>query len=125
QADFIFFKFWPTYIFYESLCRTSEIHQITISRSVEGCGVGYILENIIKSALMVLLGNNLWSYIDIIDIIYLYQSQNMQNTSIFSTIILFTTKPTWRRPCTGLANATCSCSANIKSARSIVHIISV
>ncbi|CAL4131832.1 unnamed protein product [Meganyctiphanes norvegica] len=103
--------------FYESLCRTSEIHQITISRSAEGCGVGYILENIIKSALMVLLGNNLWSYIDIIDIIYLYRSQNMQNTSIFSTIILFTTKQTWRRPCTGLANATCSCSANIKSAR--------
>ncbi|CAL4152651.1 unnamed protein product, partial [Meganyctiphanes norvegica] len=116
----------PTYIFYESLCRTSEIQQISISRSAEGCGRdGYILENIIKSALMVLLGNNLWSYIDIIDIIYLYQSQNMQNTSIFSTIILFTMKATWRPPYAGFANATWSCSANIKSARSIVHIISV
>ena len=37
---------------------------------------------------MVLLGNNLWSYIVIIDIIYLYQSQNMPNASIFSTLIL-------------------------------------
>ncbi|CAL4154537.1 unnamed protein product [Meganyctiphanes norvegica] len=71
-----------------------------------GVGDGYILENIIKSALMVLLGNNLWSYIDIIDIIYLYQSQNMQNTSIFSTIILFTMKATWRPPYDGFANAT-------------------
>ncbi|CAL4124058.1 unnamed protein product [Meganyctiphanes norvegica] len=90
-----------------------------------GVGDGYILENIIKSALMVLLGNNLWSYIDIIDIIYLYQSQNMQNTSIFSTIILFTMKATWRPPYDGFANATWSCCANIKIARSIVHIISV
>ncbi|CAL4058753.1 unnamed protein product [Meganyctiphanes norvegica] len=88
------------------LFQFSEIQQISISRSAEGCGDGYILENIIKSALMVLLGNNLWSYIDIIDIIYLYQSQNMQNTSIFSTIILFTMKATWRPHMTVSLNAT-------------------